>query len=214
MEYAYLLPDMPAQYVKLTVFWLPQEEGYPQPDDVLALFGAKGEKMTMPPAQLGGYGVQILAEAWVFPHPDEAQALASVEERLEMDLPCKWQSAHWSSGVYQVFLSVYASALSPDKRQQALVAAQTAALAFYPFGEEDLNPAVEIYDAANALLASEGRPIAAANDAITGEMVDPVYVSGGERYHKESCRYAKGGQLVSRFAADMEGYTPCKVCSP
>lgn len=213
VDYAFLPPPMPPQYVKLTAFWIPQEEGQPQPDDVLALFGPRGENLPMPPAQLGSYGQQMLMEAWVFPWPDEAQARQAVESALAEALPGELLSARWSEGVYQVFLSAYAAALSPAQREQALDAAQTAAEAFYPYGEEKLNPATEVYDAANALLARRGQPMPE-KEVLTGDLADPVHISGGERYHKESCRYAQGGQIVSRFAADMEGYTPCKVCNP
>ena len=42
-----------------------------------------------------------------------------------------------------------------------------------------------------------------------------VYIKGsGKRYHRENCRYAKGGTRISQAEAKRRGYTPCKVCKP
>lgn len=40
-----------------------------------------------------------------------------------------------------------------------------------------------------------------------------VTPSGG-KYHRESCRYAKGGQVLSLRSAVRRGYEPCGVCRP
>lgn len=212
VEYAFLLPSLSPQYVKLSAFWLPREDVQPQPSEVLALFGLDGEKISMPPAKLGGYGQRVLMESWVLPSGEGVEA--AIRERLREGLPCELLESGWQDGRFVVAVDDYSAALSPAQREEMLCAAREAAEAYYPFGEVDLHPAVTVLDAAGSVLAQSGRPMTNLATDIEGDLADPVYVAGGERYHREDCRYAAGARKAARFAVEMEGYTPCKVCHP
>lgn len=210
LDYAFLLPDLPPQFVKLTAFWLPRDELSPQPEEVIALFGERGEKLPMPPAKLGSYGDQILMETWVLAHPNAEAAERAVQDSLEEAVG--GVEAGWEEGTFTVIVSGYAAAISPAEREGLIAAAKEAALAYYPFGEEELNPAVAVLDSAGFPLASSGRLMTPLATELAGECAEAVYVAGGERYHIESCRYASGAQKMARFAAELEGYTPCRIC--
>jgi hypothetical protein len=50
----------------------------------------------------------------------------------------------------------------------------------------------------------------------TASSATVVVVPGRDKFHKESCRYAKGQvtQTITKAAAKREGYSPCGVCKP
>lgn len=214
LDYAFLLPTLQPQYVKLSAFWLPRDDVQPQPSEVLALFGADGERLPMPPAKLGGYGQRVLMESWILPSEAEEMVEAAIRERLQGTLAYELLESFWQEGRFVVAVDGYAAAISPAEREELQRAARTAAAAYYPFGEGDLDLAVAVLDATGAVLAQSGRAMPSLSVNIDGDLADPVYASGGERYHQHSCRYADGASKIARFAAEMEGYTPCKVCRP
>jgi hypothetical protein len=52
-------------------------------------------------------------------------------------------------------------------------------------------------------------------DLLEGEASPTVYVRvGGHHFHKESCPYLRGVQLISKAQALDEGYQECPLCRP
>lgn len=204
--YSFLIPqDVPAQYFYLSAEFNFAVVNAPQPDDVRALFGDKGENLPIPPARMGADSSLLLFSAFAPPYPDRKTANAAIFDRLSAACDASVRTAEWQDGTFVVTLSEGGASNLPIAT--LLDAAQTAAKSYFP-QDGELDPIVILQDEIGQFIAQCG------NDLPDSPIDSPaVYISdGGQRYHEPNCRYARGAECVALFVAELVGLTPCRVC--
>ncbi len=199
---------LPAQRMLLEACYLPDDPEHPQEAGFSALFGAHGQALPAPPAYEREDGGRYLLSQWSVSYPDEATAVAHLEAAWLNAIGGRAEEWHFEDGVFVVRLDEREIGLEAGAFFELCTAHTKAYLQALCRLPSYADPALRLHDAAGQVRCERGSDRHPEID-----MPRAVYVTeGGARYHEAGCQYAEGSRQMALFAAEILGYTPCKIC--